>query len=142
MFGQSKIPCWQTLSFAAIRRANHCRFKLLQNSIYVSAVGGHNYSIGLVCMATVETADTAVAEESGVRRRDFINIAAVSFAGAGAVATVLPLVNQMNPSADVLALASVDVDTGQGYERLQAHPIRPMYATDSSSRTFCEPYRL
>ena len=61
-------------------------------------------------MATVEAAETAVAEEDGVRRRDFINIAAVSFAGAGAVATVFPLVNQMNPSADVLALASIEVD--------------------------------
>ena len=73
-------------------------------------------------MATVETADTAVAEESGVRRRDFINIAAVSFAGAGAVATVFPLVNQMNPSADVLALASVDVDIS-AIERGQAIKI-------------------
>ncbi|OAN99575.1 ubiquinol-cytochrome c reductase iron-sulfur subunit [Parasphingorhabdus sp.] len=61
-------------------------------------------------MATVETAESAVSEEGGVRRRDFINIAAVSFAGAGAVATVFPLVNQMNPSADVLALASIEVD--------------------------------
>ena len=61
-------------------------------------------------MATVETAETAVAEEGGVRRRDFINIAAVSFAGAGVVATVFPLVNQMNPSADVLALSSIEVD--------------------------------
>ena len=34
----------------------------------------------------------------------------MSFAGAGAVATVFPLVNQMNPSADVLALASIEVD--------------------------------
>ncbi|MBV9842071.1 MAG: ubiquinol-cytochrome c reductase iron-sulfur subunit [Sphingomonadaceae bacterium] len=46
----------------------------------------------------------------GVRRRDFINIAAVSFAGVGAVATVIPLINQMNPSADVLALAQIEVD--------------------------------
>jgi ubiquinol-cytochrome c reductase iron-sulfur subunit len=46
----------------------------------------------------------------GVRRRDFINIAAVSFAGIGAVAVIPPLVNQMNPSADVLALASTEVD--------------------------------
>ncbi|HEX8554751.1 MAG TPA: ubiquinol-cytochrome c reductase iron-sulfur subunit N-terminal domain-containing protein, partial [Sphingomonas sp.] len=44
------------------------------------------------------------------RRRDFINIAAVSFAGVGAVAIVLPLVNQMNPSADVLAEASTEID--------------------------------
>src|SRR6478735_11531803 len=47
---------------------------------------------------------------TGARRRDFLNIAAVSFAGVGAVAVVVPLVNQMNPSADVLALASIEVD--------------------------------
>ena len=52
-------------------------------------------------------------EDGGVRRRDFINIAAVSFAGVGAVAVVYPLVNQMNPSADVLALASIEVDISQ-----------------------------
>jgi ubiquinol-cytochrome c reductase iron-sulfur subunit len=52
------------------------------------------------------------AEEAGAgpRRRDFLNIAAVSFAGVGAVAVVIPLVNQMNPSADVLALAAIEVD--------------------------------
>ena len=52
------------------------------------------------------------AEEAGAgpRRRDFLNIAAVSFAGVGAVAVVVPLVNQMNPSADVLALAAIEVD--------------------------------
>ncbi|MEA3040567.1 MAG: ubiquinol-cytochrome c reductase iron-sulfur subunit [Sphingomonadales bacterium] len=68
-------------------------------------------------MATVEHTEGAAAPagdgghgEDGVRRRDFINIAAVSFAGVGAVALVYPLVNQMNPSADVLALASIDVD--------------------------------
>jgi ubiquinol-cytochrome c reductase iron-sulfur subunit len=44
------------------------------------------------------------------RRRDFINIAAVSFAGVGAVAIVLPLVNQMNPSADVLAQSTTELD--------------------------------
>ena len=48
-----------------------------------------------------------------MRRRDFINIAAVSFAGVGAAATLYPLVNQMNPSADVLALASIEVDVSQ-----------------------------
>ena len=48
--------------------------------------------------------------DDGVRRRDFINIAAVSFAGIGAVAIVLPLLSQMGASADVLALASIEVD--------------------------------
>ncbi|MGD9811057.1 MAG: ubiquinol-cytochrome c reductase iron-sulfur subunit [Sphingobium sp.] len=63
-------------------------------------------------MATLEdTAGEAVTTtEEGVRRRDFINIAAVSFAGVGGVVAVLPLVNQMNPSADVLAQASTEVD--------------------------------
>ena len=63
-------------------------------------------------MATVEhqQREEALAEEQGHRRRDFINIAAVSAAGVGAVAVVLPLINQMNPSADVLALASTEVD--------------------------------
>ena len=47
---------------------------------------------------------------AGPRRRDFLNIAAVSFAGVGAATVVVPLVNQMNPSADVLALAAIEVD--------------------------------
>ena len=45
-----------------------------------------------------------------VRRRDFINIAAVSMIGVGAGVAVIPLVNQMNPSADVLAEATVELD--------------------------------
>ncbi len=46
----------------------------------------------------------------GVRRRDFINIAAVSFAGIGAAAVVLPALSTMSASADVMALASIEVD--------------------------------
>ena len=70
-------------------------------------------------MATVEHSDGTLAsgpvsesagDEGGIRRRDFINIAAVSVAGVGAAVTLYPLVNQMNPSADVLALASIEVD--------------------------------
>ena len=66
-------------------------------------------------MATAEQTDgtVTVGEDDGVRRRDFINIAAVSFAGVGGVAVLYPLVNQMNPSADVLALASTEVDISQ-----------------------------
>jgi ubiquinol-cytochrome c reductase iron-sulfur subunit len=44
------------------------------------------------------------------RRRDFINVAAVAFAGVGAVAIVVPLVNQMSPAADVLAASTTEVD--------------------------------
>ncbi|MBV8685714.1 MAG: ubiquinol-cytochrome c reductase iron-sulfur subunit [Alphaproteobacteria bacterium] len=63
-------------------------------------------------MATVEQSGGAhdAGVEDGVRRRDFINIAAVTAAGVGGAALLYPLVNQMNPSADVLALASIEVD--------------------------------
>jgi ubiquinol-cytochrome c reductase iron-sulfur subunit len=44
------------------------------------------------------------------RRRDFINIAAVSFAGVGAGVIVLPLINQMNPDAATLAQSTTEVD--------------------------------
>ncbi len=46
----------------------------------------------------------------GVRRRDFINIAAVSAAGVGGLATLVPLVSQMAPSKDVLAESTTEVD--------------------------------
>ena len=66
-------------------------------------------------MATVEHSDAtlAAAGDEGVRRRDFINIAAVSFAGVGGLVTLYPLVNQMNPSADLLPLATIEVDISQ-----------------------------
>lgn len=46
----------------------------------------------------------------GVRRRDFLNVAAVSFAGVGGVVALAPLLVQMSPSADVLALSTTEVD--------------------------------
>jgi ubiquinol-cytochrome c reductase iron-sulfur subunit len=46
----------------------------------------------------------------GVRRRDFINIAAVSAAGVGGAAVLYPLISQMSASADVLAESSTEVD--------------------------------
>src|SRR5687768_17859158 len=62
-------------------------------------------------MATLQEINAAhVEEDHSLRRRDFINIAAISFAGVGAVAVAIPLITQMNPSADVLALASTEVD--------------------------------
>jgi ubiquinol-cytochrome c reductase iron-sulfur subunit len=62
---------------------------------------------------------TGSVDGEGVRRRDFLNVAAVSFAGVGGVAALAPLLVQMAPSADVLALATTEVDiskiqSGQG----------------------------
>jgi ubiquinol-cytochrome c reductase iron-sulfur subunit len=48
----------------------------------------------------------------GVRRRDWIHIAALSAAGVGAASVLFPLVSQMAPSADVLAASSTEVDVG------------------------------
>ena len=59
---------------------------------------------------SAEGSGTAATDGEGVRRRDFLNVAAVSFAGVGAVVALAPLIVQMSPSADVLALASVEVD--------------------------------
>jgi ubiquinol-cytochrome c reductase iron-sulfur subunit len=60
-----------------------------------------------------QTEVTDVMEPGGapaVRRRDFIEIAAVGAAGVGALAVLVPLISQMAPSADVLAEASTEVD--------------------------------
>lgn len=77
-----------------------------------------------------ETSETLTAAEGGAnnaanamtgepRRRDFITIAAVGAAGVGGTFTLLPLISQMAPSADVLAESTTDVDVsaiepGQG----------------------------
>jgi ubiquinol-cytochrome c reductase iron-sulfur subunit len=59
---------------------------------------------------SAEGSKGTVEGSGGVRRRDFLNVAAVSFAGIGTVAALVPLLIQMSPSADVLALASIEVD--------------------------------
>lgn len=44
------------------------------------------------------------------RRRDYLSIGAVAFAGVGVGVIALPLINQMSPSADVLALSTTELD--------------------------------
>ncbi|MDQ3478529.1 MAG: ubiquinol-cytochrome c reductase iron-sulfur subunit [Pseudomonadota bacterium] len=65
-------------------------------------------------MATLEQSaegsESTGAADDGVRRRDFLNVAAVSFAGVGTVVAIAPLLVQMGPPADVLALATAEVD--------------------------------
>ncbi|XUU61307.1 ubiquinol-cytochrome c reductase iron-sulfur subunit [Erythrobacter sp. HA6-11] len=61
-------------------------------------------------LSTANGAPASPEGEDGVRRRDFIHVAAVSTAGVGAVAVVYPLVSQMAPSADVLAASSTEID--------------------------------
>jgi ubiquinol-cytochrome c reductase iron-sulfur subunit len=50
------------------------------------------------------------AENKG--RRDFIVVASNAMMAVGAGAVAYPLINQMNPAADTLALASIEVNIG------------------------------
>lgn len=49
-------------------------------------------------------------KRKGETRRDFIVLSASTVAGVGAASFAWPLINSLNPSADVLALASTEVD--------------------------------
>jgi ubiquinol-cytochrome c reductase iron-sulfur subunit len=57
-------------------------------------------------------ADTAHPAQSseGETRRDFLYLMAGAVAGVGTVAVAWPLIDSMNPSADVVALATIEVD--------------------------------
>jgi ubiquinol-cytochrome c reductase iron-sulfur subunit len=57
-------------------------------------------------------ADTTLTTEShdDPSRRDFIYIAAVAATVGGAAAIAWPLIDQMNPSGDTLALSSIEFD--------------------------------
>ncbi len=56
------------------------------------------------------TSTVAYSETAEPTRRDFLFVATTTAAGVGAAATLIPLIIQMNPSADVLALASIEID--------------------------------
>lgn len=64
-------------------------------------------------MASDTAAPSVESTEEGVRRRDWIHIAALSTAGVGGASVLIPLVSQMAPSADVLAASTTDVDISQ-----------------------------
>lgn len=61
-------------------------------------------------MATEPAAITDLSTTEGVRRRDWIHIAALSTAGVGAASVLIPLISQMSASQDVLAQSSTEVD--------------------------------
>lgn len=63
-------------------------------------------------MTETAVADSPQDTAQGVRRRDFIYVAATSAAGVGAASVLVPLISQMAPSADVLAESSTEIDIG------------------------------
>ena len=50
------------------------------------------------------------AEQQEPTRRDFIVLAATALSGVGAATLAWPFINSMNPTADVLALSTVEID--------------------------------
>lgn len=61
-------------------------------------------------MAKTQTTETSAAEHDGETRRDFITLTAAGMAAVGAASFAWPLIDSMNPAADVLALSSTEVD--------------------------------
>ena len=66
-------------------------------------------------MATEPAATTNLSKgdlgtTEGVRRRDWIHIAALSTAGVGGASVLFPLISQMSPSQDVLAQSTTELD--------------------------------
>ncbi len=58
-----------------------------------------------------EATTTAPGEpEEGENRRDFLLIATSTVGAVGAALTAWPLIDQMNPAADTLALSSIEID--------------------------------
>lgn len=56
------------------------------------------------------TTDDGPGSRDGPTRRDFLYVATGAFGVVGAAFGTWPLIDQMNPSADVLALSSIEVD--------------------------------
>lgn len=59
-----------------------------------------------------ETDLSTQAEHSSTNRRDFLFVATGAVGAVGAAAVVWPLINQLNPDASTLALASIQYDVG------------------------------
>jgi ubiquinol-cytochrome c reductase iron-sulfur subunit len=53
------------------------------------------------------------AAHQGATRRDFLILATAAVGAVGVASLAWPLINQMNPSGDVLALSSVEVDVSK-----------------------------
>ena len=88
-------------------------------------------------MAKSQTKTGADASVEHKSRRDFIVVATYAMGAVGAGAFVWPLVDQMNPAADTLALASIEVDVSKIAEgqsitiKWRGKPIFIRHRTDS-----------
>ncbi len=69
-----------------------------------------NWSVLQLLDTLLQMIDTEEKNKEVVKRRDFLILTATAMGAVGVGSAVWPLVNSMNPAADVLALASTEVD--------------------------------
>jgi ubiquinol-cytochrome c reductase iron-sulfur subunit len=85
------------------------------------------------------SASTTAAHEGEPNRRDFLYIASATVAAVGAVATLVPLIDQMNPDASTLAAGGpVDVDVSkieEGSQIVVRWRERPIWIYHRSKQT-------
>lgn len=55
---------------------------------------------------------TPESDDDGKRRREFLYLATMGVGAVGVAAFAWPIIDSMNPAADVLALSSIEVDLG------------------------------
>lgn len=88
--------------------------------------------------------NAATSGEEGVERRDFLVLAAGAMGVVGAASFVWPLIDSMNPSAEVLALATVEVNlepiaAGQAITIVwQGKPVFVRHRTEAEIRQAAE----
>ncbi len=79
---------------------------------------------------------TPVTEDNGTTRRDFMVLTASSMAAVGGMCAAWPLLDSLNPSQDVLAVSSIEVDIahlqpGQSMTvKWRGKPVFIRYRTD------------
>ena len=91
-------------------RGHHAEGRLVGSPVFLAGTPSGPGSFAKGDLKVAESAVHSTTAGDDPSRRDFIHIAALA-AAAGAGATIVwPLIDQMNPSADTVALASVEYD--------------------------------
>lgn len=94
------------------------------------------------CCGQAHDDESIYHDEPGSKpRRDFLILSAQAMGAVGAGALLWPFVNSMNPSADVLALASIEVDLGaiaEGQEIKVMWRGKPVFIRNRSKKNIEE----
>ena len=85
--------------------------------------------------------ETADKHEDGTTRRDFMVLTASALGVVGACAVAWPFVDSMNPSADVMALSSIEIDISS-IPKGQTHTVmwrgRPVFVRHRTEKEIRE----